>query len=411
MPRPRAAAPAAAVRLAVSGRRVCAFGRHRDLRGARRRRASRLRARSRCAANRHCGLARSQQTWRGRVLAWTAGRRRSTGPDCETRWPRWSDALKVVPVRRDTSIGLGRRTLDLLRRLYPERAASTSHRHITPWSSARPGGVLASRARPAPGLRAEPRDRARWRPRSAACRSAPRRRRSSWSIHTALAAGRRPRDGGIRRLALHLHAGTRYPLPPAGGSPDCSSRDRHHSRLRRLRMKIDGRSNDDWTVAMRECQSSDLSVQSSMTRVTIGVGGPSDRQDRAARQPLQAAARSLQPRRRHQRHLHLRGRRIPDAIGRAAARTHPRRADRRMPAHRHPRRHLHQSRSARRDAREVPRRRDLFLESGGDNLAASFSPELVDVSIYVIDVAGGDKVPPQGWARRHSQRSARRQQD
>jgi urease accessory protein len=38
----------------------------------------------------------------------------------------------------------------------------------------------------------------------------------------------------------------------------------------------------------------------------------------------------------------------------------------------------------------------LFLESGGDNLAASFSPELVDVSVYVIDVAGGDKVPRKG---------------
>jgi urease accessory protein len=38
----------------------------------------------------------------------------------------------------------------------------------------------------------------------------------------------------------------------------------------------------------------------------------------------------------------------------------------------------------------------LFVESGGDNLAASFSPELVDVSIYVIDVAGGDKIPRQG---------------
>jgi urease accessory protein len=37
-----------------------------------------------------------------------------------------------------------------------------------------------------------------------------------------------------------------------------------------------------------------------------------------------------------------------------------------------------------------------FLESGGDNLAASFSPELVDVSIYVVDVAGGDKVPRKG---------------
>ena len=38
----------------------------------------------------------------------------------------------------------------------------------------------------------------------------------------------------------------------------------------------------------------------------------------------------------------------------------------------------------------------IFLESGGDNLAASFSPELVDVSIYVVDVAGGDKVPRKG---------------
>ncbi|MBI3327539.1 MAG: urease accessory protein UreG [Nitrospinae bacterium] len=38
----------------------------------------------------------------------------------------------------------------------------------------------------------------------------------------------------------------------------------------------------------------------------------------------------------------------------------------------------------------------LFVESGGDNLAASFSPELVDVAIYVIDVAGGDKIPRKG---------------
>lgn len=38
----------------------------------------------------------------------------------------------------------------------------------------------------------------------------------------------------------------------------------------------------------------------------------------------------------------------------------------------------------------------MFVESGGDNLAASFSPELVDVSIYVVDVSGGDKVPRKG---------------
>jgi len=38
----------------------------------------------------------------------------------------------------------------------------------------------------------------------------------------------------------------------------------------------------------------------------------------------------------------------------------------------------------------------LFLESGGDNLAAQFSRELVDYTVYVIDVAGGDKVPRKG---------------
>ena len=38
----------------------------------------------------------------------------------------------------------------------------------------------------------------------------------------------------------------------------------------------------------------------------------------------------------------------------------------------------------------------LFVESGGDNLAAHFSRELVDYSIYVIDVSGGDKVPRKG---------------
>ncbi len=38
----------------------------------------------------------------------------------------------------------------------------------------------------------------------------------------------------------------------------------------------------------------------------------------------------------------------------------------------------------------------VFVESGGDNLAASFSPDLVDVSIYVVDVSGGDKVPRKG---------------
>jgi urease accessory protein len=38
----------------------------------------------------------------------------------------------------------------------------------------------------------------------------------------------------------------------------------------------------------------------------------------------------------------------------------------------------------------------LFVESGGDNLASTFSPELVDLTLYVIDVAAGDKIPRKG---------------
>ena len=38
----------------------------------------------------------------------------------------------------------------------------------------------------------------------------------------------------------------------------------------------------------------------------------------------------------------------------------------------------------------------MFVESGGDNLAATFSPELSDLTLYVIDVAAGDKIPRKG---------------
>lgn len=38
----------------------------------------------------------------------------------------------------------------------------------------------------------------------------------------------------------------------------------------------------------------------------------------------------------------------------------------------------------------------VFIESGGDNLAATFSPDLADLTLYVIDVAGGEKIPRKG---------------
>src|SRR3712207_4276553 len=46
--------------------------------------------------------------------------------------------------------------------------------------------------------------------------------------------------------------------------------------------------------------------------------------------------------------------------------------------------------------RSFPALEVLFIESGGDNLAATFSPELADLTIYVIDVSAGDKIPRKG---------------
>jgi urease accessory protein len=46
--------------------------------------------------------------------------------------------------------------------------------------------------------------------------------------------------------------------------------------------------------------------------------------------------------------------------------------------------------------RLFPRLDLILIESGGDNLAAAFSPELADLTIYVIDVAAGDKIPRKG---------------
>ena len=47
-------------------------------------------------------------------------------------------------------------------------------------------------------------------------------------------------------------------------------------------------------------------------------------------------------------------------------------------------------------ARKFPDAQIIFIESGGDNLSATFSPELADAAIYVIDVAQGEKIPRKG---------------
>jgi urease accessory protein len=61
--------------------------------------------------------------------------------------------------------------------------------------------------------------------------------------------------------------------------------------------------------------------------------------------------------------------------------------------------------------RRFPSLELVFIESGGDNLAATFSPDLADVTLYVIDVAGGDKIPAKGGPGITQRRPARDQQD
>ena len=67
-----------------------------------------------------------------------------------------------------------------------------------------------------------------------------------------------------------------------------------------------------------------------------------------------------------------------------------------MPTHGDSRRCFGKPRSVETRSWQFPDLDILFIESGGDNLAATFSPDLVDATIYVIDVAEGDKIPRKG---------------
>jgi urease accessory protein len=67
-----------------------------------------------------------------------------------------------------------------------------------------------------------------------------------------------------------------------------------------------------------------------------------------------------------------------------------------LPAHRDPRGRLDKPRRGGGDEPIVSGLDLILIESGGDNLAATFSTELADLTIYVIDVAAGDKIPRKG---------------
>ena len=129
----------------------------------------------------------------------------------------------------------------------------------------------------------------------------------------------------------------------------------------------------------------------------VGIGGPVGSGKTTLLEMLCKAMRdAVRPGRHHQRHLHQ-GRPAPaDRERRLARRAHHGRGDRRLPAHRHPRRCSINLEAIDRMLVDFPNADIVFIESGGDNLAATFSPELSDLTIYVIDVAAGEKIPRKG---------------
>ena len=70
--------------------------------------------------------------------------------------------------------------------------------------------------------------------------------------------------------------------------------------------------------------------------------------------------------------------------------------DGRLPAHGDPRGCLDQPGRRQRHGAQFPAAQICFIELGGDNLAATFCPELADITLYVIDVAAGEKIPRKG---------------
>lgn len=119
------------------------------------------------------------------------------------------------------------------------------------------------------------------------------------------------------------------------------------------------------------------------------------RQDGADRRPVQGVARPLRPRGPHQRHLHERGCAVSHALGRPRSGAHRRRRD--GCPHTALREDASINLAAVADlAARFPDLDLVIIESGGDNLAATFGPELADLAIYVIDVSAGDKIPRKG---------------
>ena len=134
-------------------------------------------------------------------------------------------------------------------------------------------------------------------------------------------------------------------------------------------------------------------------------------QDRAGRGAVPHAGRRVRPRRRHQRHLHDRGRRLPAPQRRPPRRPDRGGADRLLPAHRDPRRHHRQPRRRRAARARHPGLELVLVESGGDNLTATLQLRPGRRADLRHRRRRRGQGAAQGRAGRDRRRPARRQQD
>ena len=212
-----------------------------------------------------------------------------------------------------------------------------------------------------------------------ACRSArPPASASCSRSRERIAAARRARRGAGRRRALQLRAGararsrraTKRSTAGSSGHETTSSRFASASAGRSARARPRSRSR-----CARRCATA-----------TTSPWSPTTSTPRRTRSSWCATRRSRPS--------------ASSASRPAAART-PRSARTRRST----------SRRWRGSNRRFPALEVIFIESGGDNLAATFSPELSDLTLYVIDVAAGDKIPRKGGPGITKSRPAGHQQD
>ena len=142
----------------------------------------------------------------------------------------------------------------------------------------------------------------------------------------------------------------------------------------------------------------------------VGIGGPVGAGKTTLTEMLCKAMRTVTRSRWSRTTSSQGGRADPQSPPGASEGADPGSRDRRLPAHRHPRGRFDQSGAIAEMRRRFPDLDVIFIESGGDNLAATFSPDLADLTIYVIDVSAGEK-SPQGRSGDHSIRPAGHQQD